>query len=54
MKAPQIIFIVLIAINALVTANQHGKSKGDYNIFYYLLVDVPITIGLLIWGGFFN
>lgn len=54
MGIPQIIVIILSALNALTIAYMHGKPKtGEYNIFSYL-VSLAVTYWILIAGGFFN
>ena len=53
MGAPQIIWIILTAIGLLLVANQHGKERGKNN-FWASLLAAGISIGLLIWGGFFS
>jgi hypothetical protein len=54
MGAPQIIWIVLVAINLLLTANLHGSPKqGNHNIWITISGTVIMLI-LLITGGFFK
>ena len=53
MKAPQIIYIILTVINLLAAANMHGKKKANTN-FWNTIIASGITIGILLWGGFFN
>jgi len=53
MGAPQIIMIVLIAIEISVASLLHGQSKGQYN-FGATFVAQLILVALLIWGGFFK
>jgi hypothetical protein len=51
---PQIIFIVIVAIELLYVSYMHGKLNSEkYNIFTYLL-SACITFALLFKGGFFN
>jgi len=52
METPQIILIVTIGLNLLISAHLHGQDKGKHNIFY-TLINAGLTIGLLYWGGFF-
>ena len=52
MKAPQIIFIVLVGLELLMHANKHGQPRENYNILIALF-NAVITVGLLWWGGFF-
>lgn len=53
MSIPAIIVLVLIGIDLLVAANQHGKPRDNTN-FWYRCISVALTVGLLYWGGFFN
>lgn len=54
MRAPQIIYIVLISIRLLYTAYKHGQPRDDdYNILI-ALIGTALGVGLLIWGGFFG
>jgi len=53
MGAPQIIMIVLIAIEISVAALLDGKSKGQYN-FGVTFITQLILVALLIWSGFFK
>ena len=53
MGTPQIICIVTIGLNLLITAHLHGKDKDKHNIFT-TLINAGFTIGLLYWGGFFT
>jgi len=53
MKAPQIIWIVLVGIILFWTAYKHGQPKeGKYN-FWEQIVSTILTVALLYWGGFF-
>ena len=51
MEAPQIIMIVLMTVNTVVAALKHEDHGRKYN-FVAALLDTPITVGLLWWGGF--
>jgi hypothetical protein len=53
MAAPQIIFIVLMAVDLLGTAYLHGKPRAPWNLCIKL-VDVAIVVGVIWWGGFFE
>jgi hypothetical protein len=53
MGAPQIIMIVLITLNVANAVFNHGKTR-EHNGLSTLLIDMPITVGLLYWGGFFG
>lgn len=53
METPQIICIILMGLNLLITAHLHGQDKGKHNIFH-TLINAGLTIGLLYWGGFFS
>jgi len=52
MGAPQIIYIVLLALGVGIAWNNHGKATTTN--FWATLVSTAITVGLLIWGGFFK
>ena len=52
METPQIILIVLVALNLMVNLIKNGESKK--HSFVAALIDNSVIIGLLIWGGFFS
>lgn len=54
MRAPQIILIVIYAIDLLCAANLHGKQRTGKWSFWRDLAGTACVFGLLIWGGFFN
>ena len=51
MGAPQIIMVVLITLNVANNIFNHGKTK-EVNGATAVLIDLPLTVGLLYWGGF--
>lgn len=54
MGAPQIILLVLLGLQLLITAHRHGQPRQDtYNIFIRL-IDTAIVLWILIAGGFFG
>lgn len=54
MGTPQIIFLVLLGLQILLTAHMHGQPRdGKHNIFVRL-IDAGILIWILIAGGFFG
>ena len=53
MEAPQIIALILFAINLLINANMHNKPRPDFN-FWTTLISVILNLTLLYWGGFFK
>ena len=53
MGTPQIITLILMGLNLLITSHLHGQDKGKHNILY-TLINAGLTIGLLYWGGFFT
>ena len=53
MKAPQIIFIILMAMSFGHHLAMHGKDRGKFHVGY-TLINVLITVVLLWWGGFFS
>jgi len=53
-KLPQIIYLVLFFIGALMEANRHGKKKeGEHNMYTSLIAGF-LSATLLYWGGFFD
>jgi len=54
MKAPQIILIIIYAINLGIALMQHGTEKEGTNSFWVILFGTILNMGLLWWGGFFN
>lgn len=54
MKAPQIIYVVWLALSVGISLARHGKPKMGNESFWGALLGVAIQIGLLLWGGFFN
>ena len=51
---PQIIFLVMIAIEAIVVIAKHGQQKsGQYNALFHIFSWGLIT-ALIWWGGFFD
>ena len=53
MGAPQIIMIILMTLNVTVNILQHGKTTTKNGVTT-LFLDLPLTVGLLYWGGFFS
>ena len=54
MGTPQIILLVLVALNLLANAYLHGKPRnGNYNLLT-ALINAGIIIWLLVAGGFFK
>ena len=53
MKAPQIIMIIIMAMNLGINLVKNGEPKSETYSFPVSLVSVVINVGLLIWGGFF-
>lgn len=54
MNAPQIILIVILSLELLVTANLHGELKTHTTVdFWRTFIIITGLIGLLLWGGFF-
>jgi hypothetical protein len=54
MGAPQIIYLVLMALGLLGAAYRAGKSPDGATDFFNAVVGQIITVGLLTWGGFFR
>lgn len=53
MGAPQIIYIVLVAISWTVHSMKHGQPRDGYNVGW-ATVNTAVAVGLLYWGGFFS
>ena len=53
MRAPQIIWIVLAALNLLSAATSHGKPRTGKHNFWLILFGSAMAFALLWWGGFF-
>ncbi len=53
MSTPAIITIVLMSISLLATAALHGKPRTPNN-FWVTLLSTALTLGLLLWGGYFK
>jgi hypothetical protein len=52
--APQIIYLVLIAITFVLYVILDGRPRtGKYSLGAWL-VEALLTLGLLYWGGFFS
>lgn len=52
MGNPQVIYLILLAIDGTAVLFLHGKSR-IFN-FYDWCVSAAVVIGLLTWDGFFN
>jgi hypothetical protein len=50
---PQIIYLILVFIGLLCSANKHGKIEGNHN-FWTTVASTIIVISLLYFGGFFD
>ena len=51
---PQIIYICMFFTALIMSGYNHGKEKkGTHNLFVDL-VTIAISVGILIWGGFFD
>ncbi len=53
MKAPQWIYIGLLAFGLVEATIKHGQPKGEYNA-YHTLVATALVALLLWWGGFWG
>lgn len=54
MGIPQIIIVILYALNIGIELTRHGEPKqGNHNAFY-TLIGTAISVGILWWGGFFG
>ena len=54
MKAPQIIMIVMLAINLFDAMRHHGKPKEGNVSFWVTFLAACIDVALLWWGGFWG
>ena len=54
MKAPQIIMIVVLAVNVWQNLEKHGETKCSEYHFGVALIAAALEVGLLYWGGFFS
>ena len=54
MKAPQIIMIIILAVNLYRHLDRHGESRFDNYNFPAALIATLIYASLLWWGGFFS
>lgn len=52
MEMPQIVIIVLVAVNVMANLVKNGDSK-QYS-FVATVLDSCILLGVLVWGGFFG
>lgn len=54
MSTPEIVIIVMWAIDLLVAARWHGRDKeGKWN-FWNILFQIVVTFGILYWAGLFR
>lgn len=51
---PQIIMIVLYAVDVVINAAKHGEPKGDSYNFWATLLATAASISILAWGGFWK
>ena len=52
LHAPQIIMVILLAMELIVCIVNHGEDRPPYNAAIGL-INVPLVVALLWWGGFF-
>jgi hypothetical protein len=50
---PEVILIFLMAGGLVYELVNHGKARTGRHDVYIKMLTLPITIGLLYWGGFF-
>lgn len=53
MKAIEIVILLIVITELVVTAFFHGQPKGNHNIFYKIL-DSVIFLILFYWAGLFH
>jgi len=54
MKAPQIIWFVIAALNILLSSILHGKPKEEKHNGFTAITGTALNALLLWWGGFFG
>jgi len=54
MGAPQIIYLLILGIGLGSSLVNHGQPKKGNESFFLTLFASGISIGLMIWGGFFH
>lgn len=54
MGISQIIMIILLGLNLLLGANQHGKPKTGEHNFWVVAISVGLYFLILTTGGFFK
>lgn len=54
MGIPQIIYLILIGIGLGASLVNHGQPKKGNDSFFITLLSSGVSIGLMIWGGFFH
>lgn len=54
MGAPQIIYVVLIALSLGIHLARHGEPRNARFSIWSGLVNASASIGLVWWGGFFG
>lgn len=50
---PQAIYVVITILGLTIAAVRHGKPRSPENV-WTMLIGTAISMGLLIWGGFFK
>ncbi len=50
---PQTIYVTLLLVSLLISANRHGKPRTAENFPIYF-ISALLTLGLVYWGGFFD
>ncbi len=54
MKAPVIVYLILVIASLCMTAKLHGEPKTGNHNFWIILISTALNAGLMYWGGFFN
>lgn len=54
MGAPQIVYLVLMALSMGVSVAEHGKIETKRENCVSTFVSIAIQLGILYLGGFFN
>lgn len=54
MGIPQIILLVLLGLQLLLTAHLHGQPRDSKHNIFVRLIDSAILLWILVAGGFFG
>lgn len=54
MGIAQWLYVSLLFVGLLISANEHGKERNGKNNFWVSALGAAVAIGILAWGGFFS